>query len=276
MKIGFGDNQFLGVSQSVGRGAEYFNRYADPQEIAATLKEAWSVGLRDFAFTVSDRTIAALDIVGDECPFNLHPALPYAQRINQLVLDEGLVGAITTKARRFGISKLVRAGVGAMFGKNRLGLSLLIRSELAGIDMARVRSVGLLNVATDFAAGSDRYDLLLDFCDIVEQDFGLTPCLYTMNFPAVAEVLWGRESRQCSLIFNLNSAGFRVNPSLNAVLDTVDKYSAHEAIAMSLFSGGAADGVLTILQQAPGLSGVLFGSSNPVNIRANYEMLKDR
>lgn len=276
MKVIFGDNQFLGVNHSAGRGSEYFNKYSDPRAIADTLRDAWSVGLRDFAFTVSDRTITALDMVASECPFNLHPALPYAQRINQLVLEKGLAGAMAMKARRFGTYSLVRGGVGALFGRNRFGLSLLIRSELDGLDMSRVRSVGLLNVATDFAAGSNRYDILLDFCDIVENDLGVNATLYTMNFPTVAGVLWGHEKRRCSLVFNLNLAGFRVNPSLTSVLDTVRKFAEHDTVAMSIYSGGGADEALAILRQAPDLSGVLFGSSKRSNIRANYEMLKAR
>jgi hypothetical protein len=273
MKIYFGDNQFLGVNHSSGKGSDYLNKYETAELIADTLREAWEVGIRDFSFTVNDKTIKAINLIKTDCPFNLHPSLPYAHRINDLVLDKGLAGAVLFKIKQFGFFNLVSAGFAALFNKNRKILKLLVLSELNGIPMDNVRSIGLLNIATDFILGSKRRDLLEDFYFVVEKDFNCKPMFYTMNFGKLADTLWGQGLTDCAIVFNFNKNSFRTNPSLDSVREAVERYRERETIAMSLFSGSQPQEVCDVLAEIPSLSGVLFGSSSAVNIKSSYLLL---
>ena len=273
MKIYFGDNQFLGVNHSSGKGNDYLNKYETPEMIAVTLREAWDLGIRDFSFTVNRKTIKAINLVKTECPFNLHPCLPYAHQVNDLILDKGLGGAVLFKVKQFGLFNLVMAGLAALFNKNRKILELLVRSELEGIPMANVRSIGLLNIATDFLLGSKRFDLLHDFYFIVTEKFDRKPMFYSMNFEKLADSLWGEGLVGCAIVFNYNKNSFRTNPSLSSIKLAVEKYRDRETIAMSLFSGSNPGDVVDVLAQVPSLSGVLFGSSNPTNIKNNLRLL---
>ena len=62
MKIFFGDNQFLGVNHSDGKGSEYLEKYKTAEQIATTLRDAWDTGIKDFCFTVDKKTIDASTI----------------------------------------------------------------------------------------------------------------------------------------------------------------------------------------------------------------------
>ena len=270
MKIYFGDNQFLGVNHSQGKGAEYLDKYASAEDIAATLRDAWQIGIRDFCFTVNRKTIVAVNLVIEECPFNLHPALPYAQGVNQLILEKGLIGAVYHKMRSSSFLSLCFGGGAALFGRYRRIFGILIRSELAGVPMENVRSIGLLNVATDFALGLNRQDILEAFYDSVLLDFEVKPFYYTMNFPMLADCLWGKGKTNCGIVFNYNMSGFRTNPSISAVETAIQSYRGNEMIAMSIFSGGDPTDSERGLPLMGDLSGVLFGSSNKDNIEKNF------
>lgn len=273
MKIYFGDNQFLGVNHSSGKGGDYLAKYETASSIAVTLRDAWSVGIRDFAFTVNSKTIDAINLVKADCPFNLHPSLPYAHRVNELILDKGLAGAIFFKIKQFGFFNLFTAGLAAFLNKNRKILKLLILSELEGIPMENVRSIGLLNIATDFILGSKRIDLLHDFYGVVAKEFNSQPLFYTMNFKKLANALWGQGLIDCAIVFNYNKSGFRTNPSLEDIQFSIEFYKDRDTIAMSMFSGSEASEIEDLLSHVPSLSGVLFGSSRIENIRANLKTL---
>lgn len=273
MKAFFGDNQFLGVNHSQGKGGIYLDKYQTPEDVAVTLKDAWNAGIRDFFFTVNPKTVEAINLIIKDYPFNLHPALPYAHTVNALILEKGLVGAMLAKGGHLGFFNLLKAGVAAAFGKFDRGTHLMILSELDGIPMQYVKSIGLLNIATDFLLGLNRVDLIQSFYSVVQDKFSCKPMYYTMNFPMLASKLWDQGYEDCGIIFNYNKSGFRTNPTLKVVEQTIAKCHVRETIAMSLFSGGNPDEMEAVLSQVPALSGVLFGSSSKENIENNLSIL---
>jgi hypothetical protein len=271
MKIYFGDNQFLGVNHSGGKGMSYLERYNNAADVAITLREAWDVGIRDFCFTVDRKTVEAVCLIVEDCPFNLHPAIPYAHGVNDLIAQKGIAGALFSKAATAGFPSLILAAVKALFGRYDHTFRILIATEIDGIPFDNVKSIGLLNIASDFLLGLNRMDLLRSFYRVVERDFKKKPCFYTMNFPLMADALWGGGYTNCALIFNYNSAGFRTNPNLGEVQSYIRKYESNESIAMSIFSGGDVDQVGKLLRDTPELSGVLFGTSKKANMISNMQ-----
>ena len=272
MKIYFGDNQFLGVNHSDGKGLEYLDKYSTPDEIALTLRDAWDSGIRDFCFTVNQKTIDAVCLVIDDCPFNLHPALPYAHKVNDLISEKGLAGALFSKAKSAGFSSLLLASIKVLFGRYDHAFRVLIATEIEGIPLKYIKSIGLLNIASDFLLGLKRDDLLHSFYRAVDKGFGKKPLFYTMNFPSMADALWGAGYTNCALVFNYNSSGFRTNPSLTKVKQYIKKYESNESIAMSIFSGGQLDDTGRLLGDTPELSGIIFGSSKKANMISNIQL----
>ena len=272
MKIFFGDNQFLGVNHSDGKGLEYLDRYKTADQIAVTLRDAWNAGIRDFCFTVNKKTIDAICIIIDECPFNLHPALPYAHRVNDLISERGLAGALFEKGKSAGFHNLVIASTKGLLGHYDHAFRILIKTEIEGLPLKHIKSIGLLNIASDFLLGLKRDDLLQSFYRAVRSGFHKKPLYYTMNFPTMAQSIWGSGYNDCIIVFNYNSSGFRTNPSLNEVKDCIKKYKLNETVAMSIFSGGQVGDVAALLGEVPDLSGVLFGTSKKSNMIKSVEL----
>ena len=272
MNIYFGDNQFLGVNHSDGKGISYLDKYNTADEIALTLRDAWDAGIRDFCFTVNQKTIDAVCLVIHDCPFNLHPALPYAHRVNDLISEKGLAGALFNKAITAGLPSLILATVKALCGSYDHAFKVLIATEIKGIPFKNIKSIGLLNIASDFLLGLKRNDLLHSFYRAVNNGFGKKPVFYTMNFPSMADTLWGAGYTDCALVFNYNSSGFRTNPNLTTVQQYIKKYKSNESIAMSIFSGGHVNDISSLLSETPELSGVLFGTSKKANMLTNIKL----
>ena len=271
MRLLFGDNQFLGVNHSMGRGVEYLSKYDSMDAIANTLTAAWNEGLRDFAFTVTPKTVAALSMISTDCPFRLHPAIPYAQNVNNEITNLGLPGAIIGRMKSVGFIPFLGILLGVPQGRYVELFTPLIRSELRGLDLNRVESVGLLNVAADFLLGLHRTDCLLDFIRAVQGE-GFSPQIYTMNFPSMANLVWGDLGMDCELIFNINTSGFRMNPSQNAVMSAVEKFSGNKMTAMSVFSGSDPAAAAELFSALPEVQSILFGSSSQENIRNNFRL----
>ncbi len=270
MKIFYGDNQFLGVNHSKGKGKIYLNKYESAEKIATSLKDAWDAGIRDFCFTVNSKTVEAINIIKDDCPFNLHPALPYAHEINALISKKGLLGALLSKSLDAGLVSLLIASLKALFGNYKHLIRIIINVELKGIPKENIKSIGLLNIANDFLLGLGRDDLIKSFYDVINDSFKKKSFFYTMNFPKMADMLWGNGLDNCAIVFNYNEIGFRTNPSLEKIKIYINKYSSNETIAMSVFSGSSHKHPSDFLTEAKDLDGVLFGSSRKENIINNY------
>jgi hypothetical protein len=271
LKAYFGDNQFVGVNHTGGRGREYVDKYSSVESIATTLRQAWLVGIRDFSFTIMPRTTAAINEIYADCPFRLHPAVPYAHTVYELIAQKGLSGALREKLRSIGIYNLVRSLAYASGGHYTPLISSLIKAEISGLPVEGVKSIGLLNIATDFLLGSKRGDVLANFHGAAE-GMGLKPTFYTMNPVLLVTALDENLLQGSRVVFNLNDSGFRVNPSMPEVLALLQKPSAQEYLIMSLFSG-ASGGVEEFLETVPNLHGVLFGSSNRKHIEESYRTI---
>lgn len=270
MKIFYGDNQFLGVNHSKGKGKLYFNKYDSAEKIASSLRDAWDAGIQDFCFTVNSKTVEAINMVAKDCPFNLHPALPYAHEINELIAKKGLLGALLSKSLDAGLINLLIASFKALFGSYKHLIRIIIHVELKEIPKENIKSIGLLNVANDFLLGLGREDLIKSFYDVINNDFKKKPFFYTMNFPKMADMLWGSGLDNCAIVFNYNEIGFRTNPSKDKINNYIKKYSTYETIAMSVFSGSSHKDPSNFLSEAKDLYGILFGSSSKENIINNY------
>ena len=271
MKLIFGDNQFLGINHTSDVKADhYYSQYSDPENIAELLRYVWKIGIKDFAFTVHPKTIKAINIVSEECPFKLHVSLPYAHSINDLILEKGLVGAGVEKITQGGFFKALKACISTTMGKYEDAIDIGIKTEISDLCLDNIYSINLLNIATDFLLGINRSDLLVDFNNVVVNRFNKKSGFYTMNYPKLADKLWGEHKLECALFFNYNQKGFRTNPSLVDLEHSMKKYQDYESIAMSVFSGSFDQNPFEFVKSNKSIKAVLFGSSSKLNIENNY------
>lgn len=276
MWVLYGDNQFLGVNhQSSIKSTEYQERFRTPEQIAEVLAEAYEAGLRDFMFTLHPKTLKALKLIYQDCPFQLHLCLPYAHSINDRLTQLGMVGFVHSVFRTSGYFSSISAGFNALFGKYRGVVKIGLESEVSQYKDFNIKSINMLNIATDFLIGSRRYDLIEDFYNVVKDDFKCEAGFFTMNYPKVADKVWGDlKLSDANLIFNFNEGGFRMNPSRNLVVECVNKYRDKNNIAMSLFgSGSSLSEMQSFISMNPGIKGALFGSASIENIKSNMDVL---
>jgi hypothetical protein len=273
MNVYFGDNQFLAVNHAGEKVLEYKSKFDSHEKIADVLRSAWEAGIRDFAFTVSPLTNKAINSISDDCPFNLHPGVPYAQEINASLTKFGYVGMLITFVRDVGFWRPFMAICALMLGRRRPIAKLGIVYLLGGLDLRQVKSISLLNVVTDLFVGSRRFDLIDDFISAV-RTLGKIPSLYTMNPTLLMDKLWCNAANDdVHIIFNLNESGFRTNPSVDELVLTCKKYVGKNIGVMSIFSGAGDNDPILFIRGFSFVKFVIFGSSSHERICSNWSAL---
>jgi hypothetical protein len=272
MLIIFGDNQFIGVNHTGEKVEQYTEQFGSAEDIAVVLREAWKVGVRDFSFTVRPVTIDALNLVLADCPFNLHPAVPYAHTINETLTESGFVGLVRKYLNVESVLKMPIVFAQFLFNKYSVLWELYIKSELNRLPKENIKSIGMLNVCADFFLGAERYDILESFIITVRKKFNAVPVIYTMNFPMMANEIWKNDKYKTRIIFNYNELGFRMNPTKNCVLKTVVEYKEHDIGVMSIFSGMAKLDPIDYVKSDINIKSVTFGSASISRIKSNFEL----
>ncbi|MEO6079225.1 MAG: hypothetical protein ABIQ86_05545 [Steroidobacteraceae bacterium] len=279
----FGDNQFIGVNHSSqAKATSHFERFRDTDRILEVLGWAHEAGIRDFVFTTHERYKPVFqEIVGSKMFPGLHftPCLPYAHKYAQQMAETSMVRAVLSnlggvpKIRLAG--SLVRAAAGDFSGL----MQLLVQIEVLMMKGLPIRGVFLLNIMFDLLLALGATRLIEKYHRFVVEELAATPGYFTMNHPAAVKALCvdiGLE--QPWLCANLNVAGFRTNPSLDAVRDSFASGRTRN-IAMSVFASGSAgtDEALTYVVRAAGVDCILFGSSRRENILRNTDaVLRER
>lgn len=273
MLVMFGDNQFIGVNHTGTKVKQYTEQFENAEDIAVVLRGAWDAGIRDFSFTVRPLTTEAINLVLDDCPFSLHPAVPYAHTINEVLTESGFVGLFKKYLDFKSCLKLPVALIQSFFDKYTVAWELYLKSELSELPSENIKSIGLLNVCADFFLGAERFDVLDGFCISVRKKFNTIPVIYTMNFPKMAEKIWKNDESSTRIIFNYNELGFRMNPSKTEVIEAMDKYSNNDIGVMSVFSGIGGLDPIDYIESNKSIKSVTFGSASASRIKKNYESL---
>ena len=88
----------------------------------------------------------------EDYPFNLHPAIPYAHGINEKLAAYGLTEAILNTIKDVGF-EILRAAIFLFFKNYVYAFKVLIYSKICNLPLKNIKSIGLLNIASDFLLG---------------------------------------------------------------------------------------------------------------------------
>ncbi|MES2016813.1 MAG: hypothetical protein V4484_09970 [Pseudomonadota bacterium] len=277
-KIIFGDNQFLGINHaSQKKAADLQDQFRNIDEIVKVLGYAYEAGVRDFMFTTHDHFTGAFDEIKRSKLFpemGYIPCIPYAHKYANALAEHGILSVVMSRLQAMS-KRRVLSGVGrAMLGDLGGIMQLLVEVELLMTKGLPVRGVFLQNVVFDLMLGMGGQGILEKYHRYVER-IGLTPGYITMNHPLAQRVLCDqigiKDPWICS---NFNVAGFRMNPSQQAVEASYANGKSRN-IAMSIFASGMLspqESVDYVLRSA-GVDAALFGSSKQANIVANVTHL---
>lgn len=279
MEIILGDNPFFGVNhRSQKKAAEYLDEKGDFSKAVEVIVAAQSVGVdRVMLSNHADlpqllAKLRSTDAAAADC-LKIALVVPYAQKFNQIVGSDGVVGIL----KRVPFFKATKSGMIALasilFSKrpNIRGLiDVLVEMEIDSIDDFRnsVSSVCLHNIVADLCLGLDRLDFVQQFCDVVSQR-GLEPVVITQNPIAFDEAL----SPDVTICFSYNVKSFMVSPSLEEVRRELS--GSRRMWAMAILASGAVS-----IEEASSdeflaeFSGVLYATGNPERAKSSIPILQ--
>lgn len=274
-RVILGDNQFLGVNHAdQGKASSLYKKFGEADSIIEVIGWAYDAGVRDFMFTTHDRYYPVFDEIKQSHLFpglHLTPSLPYAHKYANAMAEHGMVNVILSNLRSVSKLRVVSALTRSVYGDFTGLMKLLVEVELFMCKGLPIRGVFLQNIMFDLLLGLRNIKLLEAYHGFVSARLGVIPGFFTMNHPEAVKVLTGemglREPWLCS---NLNTGGFRMNPSSK---DVVESFASGQSknIAMSIFASGALspEESLTFAMNAKGVDSIVFGSSKRDNIQRN-------
>lgn len=274
-KVILGDNQFLGVNHSdQSKASSLYKRFNEADAIIEVIGWAYEAGVRDFMFTTHERYYPVFEEIKRS---NLYPelyftpSLPYAHKFANAMAENGMVDVLLSNLGQVSKRRLLPAVFQTAYGDFSGLMKLLVEVELLMCKGLPVRGVFLLNIVFDLLVGLNAHKILEKYHRYVLEKLGVTPGFFTLNHPSAVAVLCDQIGLENPwLCSNLNSGGFRTNPSKEAVLESFAAGKSRN-IAMSVFASGALDSETCIpfIKQAKGVDSVVFGSSKKTNIQRN-------
>ena len=232
------------------------------------------IGVTDFAFTNTPMIEDVLSSHRLRGKLNLHPAFPYANAVNDRLSRSGLYGTVKHYTSNLKMIEKLLAAKQALTGDYYKIVKSVIKSEVACYNGQKCRSVGLLNVATDFLLGSGRTDLITDFV-VAAHSLNLQPYFYTMNSVKLLTLLSSLDfEKRVTVISNFNRRGFRMYPDPSQVMNALSNRSPNvKFIAMSIFVSEPRDDLRFVRDQK--IDGVLFGGTNFDHIQNNLNFFSE-
>lgn len=279
-KIIFGDNQFFGVNHMSEQTAiKQAQRFRTPEDIYKVLEYVNDIGIKSFMFTTHNQLEPVFEMMKNNPKFDdfkLYPSMPYAHKYADAMVELGLFEAI---AKFTPGSKVVAGlkGAGSLITANPLPMmKLLVDSEMKLLKGLNVQGILLLNIVTDLLLGLEMHDILYEFAMYTEKKYGVKAGFFTMNHELLHDVLVNKLGLENPIIVSdINKIGFRMNPSQQAVENTLAKKDSYN-IAMSFLASGAIrpKEAVDYIGSVQGVDSVLFGASSPAHIKETKELLE--
>ena len=284
-KVIFGDNQFLGVNHAnQAKAIELYERFKKTDAILSVIGAAYESGIRDFMFTTHDRYDTVFDEIRRSNLFAemyYTPCLPYAHKYWNQLSDKGLVALIASTLMQVQPLKIVPAFASLLMGKPDGLIELLTRVEILMCKGLKLRGIFLQNLAFDFLVGLGQYNIIENFSDVVGRRLNVIPGFITMNHSTAVDVLCNKIGLNNPWICaNFNIAGLRMNPCKEACEKSFSSSHSNN-IAMSVFSSGRLPSLEATIYvndyiKSGAIKSILFGSSNPVNIKNNFDKFSNQ
>jgi hypothetical protein len=274
-RVILGDNQFLGVNHAdQGKATSLYKKFGETDSIIEVIGWAYEAGVRDFMFTTHDRYYSVFQEIKRSKLFPelyFTPSLPYAHKYANAMAERGMVDVVLSNLKEVSKLRMMSAMVRSAAGNFTGLMQLLVEVELLMCKGLPIRGVFLLNIMFDLLLGLKNTRMLEAYHTFVSENLGVLPGFFTLNHPEAVRVLCDeiglKDPWLCS---NLNAGGFRMNPSLPAVVDSFASGKSKN-IAMSVFASGAlgTDDCLEFALNAKGVDAIVFGSSKRENIEKN-------
>lgn len=277
-----GDNQFFGINHmSEDKARIQEMRFRETSSIIEVIDAACDEGVRSLACTTHHRIAEVCDHVRRNpdryADLRLYPGMPYAHKYANAVTEDGMLGAVKRFLPDQSLLSTAIGGGAALAKKDVEGLmKMLVDAEMSMFHGLETPVVFLQNVVTDLLLGLGFNDAFRMFADHVSERYGAQPGFFTMNLPALAEVLTAQGIEDATICANINKIGFRMCGGVEAYQRVIAD-RRFTVVAMSVFASGAIPPREAIewLAEQEGIESILFGASSRGNIASTRDLVAE-
>jgi hypothetical protein len=278
----FGDNQFFGVnhmSEEKARAQQL--RFQEIGAVIDVLDAAYDEDVHTFMCTTHDRISLVCDHVRARpdryLDFKFYPGMPYAHKYANAVTENGMLGAVKRFLPDEGFMDAAIRGGRSMAKKDIEGIvTLLIDAEMKMFQGLNTPVIFLQNIVVDLLLGLGFKDAFRIFADHVKDRYNAEPGFFTMNMPALLDVLDETKIENPIICSSINKIGFRMCGGMEAY-EAALRDRQFRAIAMSVYASGAIppqEAIEWVCSQ-PNIESIVFGASSRVNIRNTKELVAE-
>ncbi len=279
-----GHNPLFGVdhlSQEQGNVKEA--NFEDQRLIAEVLKFSHSLGVHGMMMSTHPRARVVSDLIGQDkelaSEWRIYPLVPYIQKYIRESNEKGMLNMIleilsqASMAQKF--SLLLQGTKGFLTKDIQHALTLLIDIELLPFRGRQLGAIFLHDALTDLTLGLHIEPLLETFRDHVEKTYKVPAGFITKNVPLLRERTEKLGWSNLLAMASFNKMGFYVNPSLEAVAESIRK-PGMEFVAMTTLSSGALSPhtAYEFLSSFPGIQSIVVGMSKKNHIEETVTAIK--
>jgi len=286
-----GDNPFHGISHlSQERSRARGDVPTNPRYAASLIELSVKNGANGFMFSVSDKTLAILNILrknGKNNGLRLYAIVPYAYEYVRLACTTGGVPGLAKKVIRDIIfSGNLRAVASGINGVLRSDLDSLVKTyllyEISRIKRsagrkAKLESVLLHQLMTDLCLGLG-LDHILKFYINFMLKAEITPGFNTGNFALLVKKFreWNISLENIVIAAPFNKVGFQMVPSREECEKILTELPQPTVIAISILAAGylKPPEAMEYVAQLPNIKGVAVGISKERHAKETFQLLR--
>jgi hypothetical protein len=283
-KIVLGHNGFFGVDHlSASRGQQRANYFQKTERIVEMVQVAHECDVHGMMMSTHARASEVLELLRKRPALTgslrIYPLLPYAQKYVIAANQKGIFNAISdalSGATGGAKLKMLWNGAKGIVGKDlRSILSSLIQMELLPFKGFETPFVFLHDAFTDLALALDLKNIFEFYIEEIATNYQAEAAFTTKNLPLFLEK-FGQYGLGTPLVMtHVNACGFSMNPSREAVEESLSRLPAR-VMAMSTLASGhlEPDEAFEYLGTVSGIESVVVGASTKEHILSTVDAIR--
>lgn len=242
-RILFGDNQFFGVNHmSEEKARAQAMMFRDSRAIMKVLDTAYDVGIKTFMCTTHDQISDICGFVRENptryAGFKFYPGMPYAHKYANALTEDGIMGALKKFTSGSVLGTLAKGGA-ALMTQDVVGLmKQLIDAEMKMFEGLSTEVIFLQNVVVDLLLGMRAKKVFIEYAKYVKERYHAEPGFFTMNMPALLDLLEDCGLENPIICASINKIGFRMCGGIPLYEKTL-RERKFRPVAMSVLASGA-------------------------------------
>ena len=245
MDLILGHNQFIGINHtSEDKSIELQKRFYDAYNIYKVVEIAAELGYKNMIIETHPKMLEFIKLYKKFQTFdmNFYLQVPNIQGYVDRMSEKGFSGLLLELAQMGGLkalSSLALKNVMHLARKNYFSMAAsALELEVAPFMDINIKALLLHNVSTDLLLSLNISSAFSEYITYVKDNLKLNPGFTTVNFKLFKENFENWGFHEPLVMTPINSKGFDMNPSKNAVESAIKAYKG-DIMAMNILGAGA-------------------------------------